>query len=208
MATAEEMFKHMYDDALSHLELQRSVEDVDGPTPANTASTGFLREEYRKVLTSIIESLRMEKPDAEIVLRKGLAAMNRIERFRWLVENLLEAVKRDDSLNNSLKRYGSLGLLDECAGSLPEEKKNSPWPWNPGTGRFLGKLWDRLQRVALTVMELVVNAIKVIPKLVALKPKPSIGVSGPFPTFSLSFELEVDSITLHDLFNDLRGAHS
>ena len=57
-------------------------------------------------------------------------------------------------------------------------------------------------------MELDVNAIKVIPKLVALKPKPSIGLSGPFPTFSLSFDIEAESITLHELFKDLRGAHS
>ena len=52
---------------------------------------------------------------------------------------------------------------------------------------------------------LVINAIKVIPKLIALKPKPSIGLAGPFPTFSLAFELEADSITLYELFKDLKG---
>ena len=208
MATAEEMFTHMYDDALSDLELQRSVEDLDSPGQEDTAATKLLRDEYRGLVDSVAKSLKMEKPDAEIVLRKAFEALNRVERFRWLVENLVEAVKRDDSLNNSVKRYGSLGLIEGCATTLPDEERESPWPWNPGSGRFLRKLWDKLERVALTVMELVVNAIKVIPKLVALKPKPSIGLSGPFPTFSLSFDIEAESIPLHELFKDLRGAHS
>jgi hypothetical protein len=57
----------------------------------------------------------------------------------------------------------------------------------------------------MTVMEIAINAIKVIPKLVAIKPKPSIGLSGPFPTFTLQFELEAESITIHELFNDLKA---
>jgi hypothetical protein len=198
-------------DGLCDLERNRTagLEDVAAPAPGEPATQMVLREEYRKMMDSIIESLKVEKPDPEVVLRKGLVALNRMHQFRWLVENLLEAVKRDDSMNNSLMRFASLGLIDAASSSnLMEEKRLSPWPFNPGSGRFLSKLWDRLQRVALIVMELLINAIKVIPKLIALKPKPSIGLAGPFPTFSLSFELEADSITLHELFNDLKGAHT
>ena len=140
------------------------------------------------------------------MLQRGLRALNRVEQFRFLLENLLEAVKRDDSLQNSLSLYGSLGLHDFPVANLSEEKKQSPWPFNPNSGRLLRKLWDRLRKAALTLMEIVTNAIKVIPKLVSIKPKPSIGLSGPFPTFSLQFDLEAESITIHELFHELKGS--
>jgi hypothetical protein len=55
-------------------------------------------------------------------------------------------------------------------------------------------------------MELVANAVKVVPNFVSLKPKPSIGLAGPFPTFDLQFDLEAESLTIHELFHDLIGS--
>lgn len=123
-----------------------------------------------------------------------------------MLTNLVEAVKRDDSLQNSIARYDFSGLLDySVSEALSEKKRESPWPSNLTSGRLLRKLGKRLRTVALTVMEIVANAIKMIPKLVSLKPKPSIGLSGPFPTFSLQFDLEAESITIHELFHELKG---
>ncbi len=53
-----------------------------------------------------------------------------------------------------------------------------------------------LQRVALTVIEIVTNAIKMIPKLVEIKPSLVLGWTGPFPSVSLSFDLEADLISI------------
>jgi hypothetical protein len=52
-------------------------------------------------------------------------------------------------------------------------------------------------------MEMVTNAINLIPLLGVIKPKVLVGVTGAFPTFSLQFEAEVDLIALHELFRSL-----
>jgi len=209
------MFQHSYRDGLPDLELNRVQNELDykaalsSPDPGTRPTPGahlILLEQYDKMMRAVIESLTLERPDPEVVLQKGLRALNRIEQFRFLLENLLEAVKRDDSLHNCLIRYGSLGLHDLPVSNLSEETRQSPWAFNWGSGRLLRKLWNGLQKAALTIMEILANAIKVVPKLVSIKPKPSIGLSGPFPTLSLQFDLEAESITIHELFHDLKGS--
>lgn len=49
--------------------------------------------------------------------------------------------------------------------------------------------------------QLVFNALRSIPSLVAVKP--IVGFSGPFPALSVQFDLEVKSITVTDLFDKL-----
>ena len=209
MPTAEEMFAHIHRDGLRDLALARSeANQQDDPVPATPAIMFTLRNEYRTMLNAVIEKLTVDKPEPEIVFRNGLASLELIQRFRFVVENLLEAVKRDDSLNNSATRYVALGLLTFPTTNFPDEARTSPWPSNAGSGRILNKMMNGLRRVALTVIEIVMNAVKIIPKLVEIKPNIIIGWTGPFPTFSLSFDLQADSISIHDLFNDLKGAHS
>jgi hypothetical protein len=206
MASAGDVFLHSYGDALDHLKLiqAETVLEAENDAPSPHVHTE-LTKQFKSMVGSLIKDLSMEKPEAEVVFKRALAAMNRIERQRFLLENLLEAVKRDESLQNSLGNYGRLGLLDFGFPNTTEEKRQSPWASNHGAGRLLRTLWDRLRQVAITVMEIAINAIKAVPKLVAIKPKPSIGLSGPFPTFSLQFELEAESITIHELFNDLKA---
>lgn len=206
MVSAGDVFLHSYGDALEHLKLIQTETALDAKTDAKKPHVHVvLTEQFQTMVGSLIDDLSVEKPEPEVVLKRAFAAMNRIERHRFLLENLLEAVKRDESLQNSLGNYARLGLLDFEFPNTTEEKRQSPWRSNSGAGKLLRTLWDRLRRVAMTVMEIAINAIKVIAKLVAIKPKPSIGLSGPFPTFTLQFELEAESITIHELFNDLKA---
>jgi hypothetical protein len=57
-------------------------------------------------------------------------------------------------------------------------------------------------------MELLSHALKVSSKFSAIKPKPSVGLSGPFLTFSLEFDLQAESMPIYDLFQDLRSVFS
>ena len=75
-----------------------------------------------------------------------------------------------------------------------------------GAGRVLRKLLERLRDAALTIMEMVINAMKQIPHLVSLKPKAEIGVSGPFPAFEVQIDIEVEPVTLHEFFRALLGS--
>jgi hypothetical protein len=131
-----------------------------------------------------------------------------VQQFRFVVDNLLESVKRDDSLQNSVTRYVDLGLLDFPTTNFEEEKRNSPWGSNFRSGRYLRRMMNGLRKVALTVIEIVMNAVKLIPKLVEITPDLVIGWTGPSPNISLSFDLEADSISIHDLFNALKGAYT
>jgi hypothetical protein len=131
---------------------------------------------------------------------------DRIETFRFVLENLLEAVKRGESLQDSLKNYNYVGVLkNQSAAKFKDDVHNSPYQSNADSGWFVRSLWKAVKKVALKVMEIMTHAIKAVPKWVTLKPKPSIGLAGAFPTFSLEIELDAESITIHDLFLQLTG---
>lgn len=204
MPSPKENFEHCYRDGLRDLKLNRTLEDPDlQPSPDASPAQRILCEQYSKMISDVITRLSFDRPDPELVYKNGLSALKRIEQFRFLLDNLIEAVKRDDSLQNCLIRYHELGLIDFSVANLTEEKRNSPWPFNRGVGRVLKKLWERLRDAALTVMEMVISAIKQIPHLVSLKPKAEIGVSGPFPTFEVQIDIEVEPVTLHEFFRAL-----
>ena len=206
MPSREENFEHFYRDGLRDLELNRAQNDLDlQPAPDAPPAHLIMCEQYSKMIGDVIRSLSFDRPVPELVFKNGLNALKRIEEFRFLLDNLLEAVKRDDSLQNSLTRYSELGLIDFPVSHLAEEKRNSPWLFNRGTGRLLRKMLGRLRDAALTVMEMVINAMKQIPHLISLKPKAEIGVSGPFPTFEVQIDMEVEPVTLHELFRALLG---
>ena len=206
MPSREENFEHFYHDGLRDLELNRARNDLDlQPAPDAPPAHLIMCEQYSKMIGDVIGSLSFDRPVPELVFKNGLNALKRIEEFRFLLDNLLEAVKRDDSLQNSLTRYSELGLIDFPVSNLTEEKRNSPWLFNRGAGRVLRKLLERLRDAALTIMEMVINAMKQIPHLISLKPKAEIGVSGPFPTFEVQIDIEVEPVTLHELFRALLG---
>ena len=223
MPSSEEPFHHAYRDGLRDLELNRADNEIELKAelaaPAKLAEPAeladpkaklfrrILLEEYHETIQAVHESLTLPSPDPESILRRGLTALRRVEELRFLLDNLLEAVKRDDSLLNSLIRYQALGLVNNRnLVDVQEETRKSPWPFNRDSGKFLRKLLQRLRKAALIVMEILANAVKVGPKFVALKPKPSIGLTGPFPTFDLQFDLEAESLTIHELFHDLIGS--
>jgi hypothetical protein len=209
MASPREQFDHTLRDGVQALKLIRSDTDIELKSEASQSdavpSHRVLLEEYRDTIHGVIEGFSVPGAEPEEVFRAGMKSLARLEDLRFLLCNLLEAIKRDDSLQNSLARYQVLGLLSkESEGvDLPEEVRQSEYRSNNGSGRLLRRLWQRLRKAALYVMEIVANAIKVIPKLMSIRPKPSIGLAGPFPTFDLQFELEAESITIHELFHDL-----
>lgn len=115
------------------------------------------------------------------------------------------------SVQNMLRDYKPLEIISFDVSNLEEESdanKQSLFKSNYGLGRVIRHLLNRLEKCSLTVMELVAHAIRASSKLVAIKPKPSIGLSGPFPTFSLEFDLEAESISIYELFQELKAVFS
>jgi hypothetical protein len=219
-SSEDKIFQHIYRDRLRDLELSRSENQAELNSKEQTQeSHRILFEQYDRLMDRVIrflkfpwlddasatvEGVREELwKDPESVLRAALRALDHVEHYRFILDNLREVVKRDESLQDSIQRYGDLGWLYEPHPNLPPDKRHSPWGSFSGSGRVLRKLWGRLRKVALALMQIIINALKVIPRLVALKAKPSIGMAGLFPTFSLEFELEAEGITLDELFRML-----
>ena len=206
----EHLFEHLYHDAIRDLQLNKAeIKDAKGTQP-QTEPAGVVHDilfkQYDIVIQDVTDQLKdLQQPDPKLVFKAGLSGLRRIEAFRFILQNLLETAKRDMSVKTTLVNYRELGLVDEWSDlkTLQEETtRNSPWPSNNGTGRVLRKLLEGLRKAALTVMQLITNAMKLIPQLVALKP--SIGVSGPFPTFSFQLEFEAtEAIALDTFFRAL-----
>jgi hypothetical protein len=191
-------------------------QDID---VSENQSQRALLDHHQRLLQGIVESLKQEeKLEPASVFQRGLTALSDIEKERFLLENLLEAVKRGESFRNMLERYNTLKLTDYEIANLPRE---SPAPTKPniqspvlpsssiGAGSLLRQLLGRLKKVSLKIMQLLVNALRVIPKFMSIKP--SIGFSGPFPSLSFQLDLQTESRNLYELFQELNsciGMHS
>jgi hypothetical protein len=206
MPSPEEQFRHAYYDSLAALERVQLQNQVDkaGVSRSDSPADLVLLDKFDELVGTVVESVKREVAEPEAILKGCMNALEKVEEFRFLLDNVIESVKRDQSLHNTLKQYQEAGLVQHKAlCDMTDEVRNSPWPWNRDAGPFLRKLWHRLRKVALIVIEIVVNAIQVVPKFASLKLKPSIGIAGAFPTFHLQFELEAEAVTIHELFHDL-----
>jgi hypothetical protein len=236
MASSGEVFQHAYQDALQALDRNRlaneselhaaeardrSMAPPDTEAPKRRAQR-VLHDIYNAKIRGVLSTVSSgrqdscndetdrsepERPDPEIIVGRTLRALHQIEDFRSLLANLLEAVKRGDSLLNSLAAYQAIGLVETK--NFDDDLKDiqqSPWHSSLGAGRFLRKMLRKLAEAALIVMRLVLAAIQSAARFVSLKPKPSIGLAGPFPMLNLQFDLDVESVTIHDLFEDLINA--
>jgi hypothetical protein len=141
-ASSEELFHHAYRDGLQAIELSRAENEVELKTVLADPQAGLPRrilfEEYDKTIRAVLKSLTPSSPDAESVLRGSLNALRLVEELRFIFANLLEAVKRDDSLHNSFTRYRDLGLIDNVnLTDIQDEKRTSPWLFNRDSGQLL-----------------------------------------------------------------------
>ena len=213
---AADDFQHQYRDRLQAMklnryeasELRKGLDNLKREeSPPDVTARGLLLDEYERLHDTIIKDLS-ETSDPQILFERSLRSLDRLERFRFVIDNLLETVKRDDSLNNILQTYYDVGLITRRANdpTLPTEKRVNPWPWNRSAGDFLRKIMRGLKKLALTLFEILVNALKAIPRLAEIEIRPNVGISGPFPTIQFDFDLKAKGITIHELFEALAGS--
>jgi hypothetical protein len=199
--TSSQSFSDSFHDVLDTLkEIGNTMEVHIDP------EKGALQKYHQNALNRIITDLEADATaDPAVILRKALASLAKVDDMRFVLQNLLEALKRagieeTGIVKKTLDFYQHLGLTDlpvslETSSNPPSDPHN-PWGW----GAVLRDLLKWLNKVALTLMEIVINAIKAIPMFIGIKP--SI-VVGPLP--SLSFELVAESVSVAELFKVLRG---
>ena len=127
-------------------------------------------------LNSILSILSPEAaltPDA--MFRAGLEAMDIVDAKRFVLDNLLEGLKRGEEPNVLIERFQGLGLL---GGKSPPAKRAQIDSDADVTADVL-KCRGILKRTGLATMQIVANAVRSIPKFVEIEP--TISFVGPVP---------------------------
>jgi hypothetical protein len=187
------------------------IPDISGNEMIHDPVRSALQDDQQKALDEILKDLHDLKPDPNVILNKALANLSKVDERSFVLTNLLEAIKRGEVAEVVLRKYKELGLtnIDVDAvkinmggtGQNLNIGKNAVPPSSPrDLGGFIQRLGQKLNKFALALMEIVVNAMKTIPMFVGVKP--SIGMVGPVP--SLSFELEGESMKLSELFDAMQ----
>jgi len=176
------------------------------PDPVRSA----LQDDQQKAFDEILQDLYDEKPEPAVILKKALASLSKVDERRFVLTNLLEAFKRGENVVKTLRKYRELGYtgVDVDAVNPYKPDPNSAFEnsaenssFKRDLGVYVQRLGKKLNKFALALMQVVVNAMKAIPMFVGVKP--SIGMVGPVP--SLSFELEGEAVNLSELFEVLRS---
>jgi hypothetical protein len=137
--------------------------------------------------------------NAEQVLEKLMSTYSDADRKRFLLTNMLEALKKGDPISAVIERYNSIGLTDiRPTTSIPSHLLQNP---QRQYGSVLienadSRIWRLLKMVARLcepIIKLAVVTLREIAGRTALKVHPIVGVSGIFPTFGVHFELDLET---------------
>jgi hypothetical protein len=127
---------------------------------------------------------------------RQIKGLDELDAKRFLLHNVLEALKQGHSEKQIADNYARLGLLRP----VPAQASGREPAANLGTGaEALGSL-QSLKRAGLALCQISVNAIKSIPKFVEIEPGIMLVGFVPVPTFALKGK----GVTIHELFELLR----
>jgi hypothetical protein len=172
------------------------------PTPTEThpSHIEFIRLVREEIDTIVQDLENAEEPKS--VVKAALQGLHRLDTLGLVLQNLMEAVKRDESFSDTVRRYSKLGILKSVP-PLPQDIKTNPWFSSETVWGKLKKVTSQLRKIALRCIELLLNALRAIPMFVELKPSPSIGMSGFLPSIAFEFELEIKGVALNELIEVL-----
>lgn len=158
------------------------------------------------MLKNILSDLR-SKQEPDQILTMALGGLTKIQQEQFVLENILESLKKGEDLTNISSRLERLGLLPSEFKTEPiPDDKNVPDPKvqqerNWGAGKFFRDLLKKLKKPALLLLESAMSAAKAAGKFVEVTP--IIGFVGPVPTVSLKFESKGASV--EELIKMLEG---
>jgi hypothetical protein len=188
-----EEFEHFHRDGLKNLEIDKMAL-AEG---RQVKALAPLDVELRKTLNEIIAKISSAgETGPEQVFKEGIAALDKMDAKRYLIENLLESVKRGDKIVDAMQRYKDLGLLspNSTINEDPQEPKDF--------GDQLTSKRSIWKRATTAVVQITVNALKSIPKWIEIEPH--FAFLGPIPM--IMFTLKGKGMSIHDLFETLRAS--
>lgn len=181
---------------------------------AKEALSGLSNEPIKEILAEDILKMMSDLKDdivkattPEEIFQKALKGMDNLDKKNFLLDNLLEGLKRGDTPAKLLHRYDKLGLLD--LGERQKQVEAMSTDENDlssnGLGRFIQKLKMIIRRSGLTMTALISPALKGIPKLLKLEHKVTFGKHGLIPEISFGVGSDIGT-TLQDLIEIVKDA--
>ncbi len=128
---------------------------------------------------------------AEEVLEKLMSALSETERKRFVLTNMLEALKKGDSLSSILKHYNAIGLTEINPMALQQPQRPIA---DDSQEKPAGHVWRLLKRVA-RLCEPMIKAVIMTLRQIAkgkIKIHPVIGMSGLLPTLAVQFDFDAE----------------
>ena len=184
----QEKFELNHSSGLNVLEkLRLKFRKLD--TPELAALDKTLLDALERVYSRIPKNGNQEP---EEVLRRVIDSLPEIDAQRMVIDNLLESLKRNEELSNTIRQYQELGLL------LDEKTENTPNQSTKNLGKEINKRKKFWTWVGSTVMQLGVNALKTIAKFGQVEPIITIA-----PVPGLSFALKGKGMSFYDLYSNL-----
>jgi hypothetical protein len=207
---SDEEFSHYLHNALNALKgLKGEKEDVSTYEKPNVVKEA-LQNDLDHLFDDIIKDVSPTgTADPRAVMNKALAGLSKVEAKRFVLQNLLEAIKAgigSETINVTtiLQRYNHLGLttIDFDSDKTKTQQYQTDGANTEGFGKFIQGLLKKAFKMALTLMEIIKNAVKKVFGSIGIKP--IIGATGAFP--SLSFQIEVENLTTAEFFEVLRAS--
>ena len=183
--------QHIQREALKTIELEaRSLTtDQEAPPAGMTEVVGDVRE----MLNGVVEQISvLSSRDPELLFQHAIGSLSVLDARRFVIENLLEALKRGEDLHKAIHRFKSLGMVGGEPGDQPTILAT------PDDARRASSLLQRLRgacaRGATSLVDLGAAALRRVPKWAEIEPQVQVL---PFP--ALSFGLKGKSMDNHDL---------
>lgn len=139
----------------------------------------------------ILDELRAKREPDQVftIALRGLANM---QQEQFILENMLEALKRGKKLDDTMKRYGQLGLLpaqQTTPSSSPRMSQEDESKAYNGSGNFFMRLKKKLGRSKMILTKVSMKAAEVAKTVGKFaEVVPIIGFVGPIPTVSLQLQ--------------------
>lgn len=170
---------------------QRLEKAIEGRVETTTTIQQAVVDDQHDFLKEVLSLLDMDGgSDPKQLLQQGLQAMEQIQARAFVLQNMLEAVKRGESLTRVTGRFHRLGLIKVD----PQQLVPKPAAGRKENGKLLSKLLASLRKVAAFVIEFIVNVLKAAPEFIEVEP--IVGTVGLVP--SVSFNLKAESKSLAD----------
>lgn len=196
-----DFYKHLRD---SENKLESEINALPEDEVGNRQA---ITEHLRSILTEVLTTLRSER-EPDRVFAAAMRGLTKIQQEQFILENILEAIKRGEDLTDIMNRFERLGLLPEgvaASGAQTNQETGETPATDPGRdqgeiagqdGGFFMGVRKKLGRSSMLLANVALNAARAAGKFVEVVPV--IGFTGPFPTVSL--QLQPKGASLDDLF--------